>query len=519
MLSNGNLNPRALERHGITKEFAYQIYHDLSGPKLCKECLTPTAFLSFNKGYNTFCSNSCSGKNKDNQAKKMNTLQQNFGDDGFKSKSIQDKKRKTSLENYGTDHARKNKDYMKMLKQHYLDTYGMTNPALTIEANLKRDITNASRYGGNPQKDKTIRNKTKATNIERYGVSSVLLLPHARQKALATRQGNIAYEKLNDIDWLNEHKHIPSTRLAEMLGIAWSTVLTYYDKYGIIRPNAIVSNAELIVVEFLNQHNIRYEQSNRTILDGKEIDIYLPDYDLGIEIDGLYWHSEGHLPDKHYHLEKTNLASRKKIQLIHITDFEILNKFDIVKNRILSRLGKLPRIHARKCATVSVTYSDYELFMNKNHIQGVAKASIRYGLLYENELVAIMAFSKSRYNRSYEWELIRYATTSAVIGGASKLLTAFKRDFAPKSIISYADLRWNSGEMYDKIGMNYSHTSPPNYWYIENGKLVHRNKFQKHKLSVLLEKYDPHLSEWENMKLNGYDRYWDCGNKVYVWKK
>ena len=49
-------------------------------------------------------------------------------------------------------------------------------------------------------------------------------------------------------------------------------------------------------------------------------------------------------------------------------------------------------------------------------------------------------------------------------------------------------------------------------FYIKNKNLYNRMNFQKHKLKKLLSTYDPLLSEWENMKLNGYDRIWDCGS-------
>ena len=43
----------------------------------------------------------------------------------------------------------------------------------------------------------------------------------------------------------------------------------------------------------------------------------------------------------------------------------------------------------------------------------------------------------------------------------------------------------------------------------------HRYKYRKSNLINLLEKYNPNISEWENMKLNKYDRIWDCGSKKY----
>ena len=52
----------------------------------------------------------------------------------------------------------------------------------------------------------------------------------------------------------------------------------------------------------------------------------------------------------------------------------------------------------------------------------------------------------------------------------------------------------------------------PNYWYIKNGNRYYRYNFRKNILHKKLEIFDGNISEWENMKVNGYDRIWDCGS-------
>ena len=47
----------------------------------------------------------------------------------------------------------------------------------------------------------------------------------------------------------------------------------------------------------------------------------------------------------------------------------------------------------------------------------------------------------------------------------------------------------------------------------------HRSSYQKHKLEKLLPIFESSMTEWENMQANGYDRIWDCGNDVWVWKR
>jgi len=45
-----------------------------------------------------------------------------------------------------------------------------------------------------------------------------------------------------------------------------------------------------------------------------------------------------------------------------------------------------------------------------------------------------------------------------------------------------------------------------------------RQKYQKHKIKDILPIFDEALTEWENMKNNGYDRFWDCGNLVFTFE-
>jgi hypothetical protein len=57
------------------------------------------------------------------------------------------------------------------------------------------------------------------------------------------------------------------------------------------------------LVDFIKSiYNGEIITNNRKILKGKELDIVLPELNLAIEFNGIYWHS---LKDKNYHLNKT----------------------------------------------------------------------------------------------------------------------------------------------------------------------------------------------------------------------
>jgi hypothetical protein len=128
-----------------------------------------------------------------------------------------------------------------------------------------------------------------------------------------------------------------------------------------------------------------------------------------------------------------------------------------------------------------------------------------------------MTFGKRKITGKTKLELLRFCNklNTQVIGGASKLFKHFVRNNEFEEIISYADRRWSNGNLYEQLGFEFSHKSAPSYWYIINGKLVHRSVYMKHKLPSLLKDFDPNLTEWENMQMNGFDRIWDCGCLVY----
>lgn len=262
-------------------------------------------------------------------------------------------------------------------------------------------------------------------------------------------------------------------------------------------------------------------RNDRIILEGKELDIVLPDLGIALEYNGNYYHSDDRGKDNLYHLDKFNRVSSFGYRLIYITDEEWLVKSEITKSRLCALLGLNNKIFARKCSLEEISFKECAEFCIKNHIQGEAKTSINLGLFLEGDLVAIMSFSKSRYSKEYQYELVRYCSklNINIIGGASKLLKYFEKTYLPESIGSYSDRRWNTGGLYTKLMFNFIHNSPPNYRYFKSGKTYSRQQFMKHKLKYLFpEIYSEEKTEKEIMIEAGYYRVYDCGNSLFIKK-
>lgn len=282
------------------------------------------------------------------------------------------------------------------------------------------------------------------------------------------------------------------------------------------------SKRELEVLEFIKEHNIDYSSNDRSVIS-KELDIFLPDFNIAIEFNGLYWHSDIY-KNKNYHLDKTIECEEKGIQLIHIWEDDWDYKMDIVKSIILNKLGKSERIFARKCYIREL--DDNKIirdFLNDNHIQGFVGSSVKLGLYYNDELVSIMTFGKLRRSLGQnssgnKFELLRFCNklNMSVVGGASRLFKYFIRNYEFEEIVSYSDNSRGIGNMYNKLGFKLSNNGTPNYHWIIDGVRKHRFNYRKDVL--VSEGFDKDMTEVEIMKSRGFNRIFDCGSKKWIYK-
>lgn len=333
------------------------------------------------------------------------------------------------------------------------------------------------------------------------------------KKAKEIHADKYDYSKVNFIN-MNENIIIKCS----IHGDTIQTPLYHIYNYGCKKCGNSISILENELSEFMVTLGIKFEKNDRTILNGKELDIYIPSKKIAIEFNGLYWHSEKYIP-KDYHLNKTLECEKLGIRLIHIFEDEWLYKKEIVKSRLKNLLGLTEiKIYGRKCQIKILDNKITNNFLNKNHIQDKCVSKIKLGLYYEGELVSLMTFGKRKILNNSDWELIRFCNKldTTVIGGASKLLKYFINNYKPDKIISFADRRWSSGNLYNNLNFNLIKCSPPNYYlYNDNLKIREsRIKYQKHKLVKM--GYNKNLTEKEITEKMKLYRIYDCGNLKYL---
>ncbi len=557
---------------------------------ICRVCkINKCNFSGIDKGYSNYCSTKCATNDselrKQIEIKKKETCIKKYGvDNPLKNKEVRDKIKETCLERYGVDNPRQSIEISEKIKETCIKRYGVNYTLKSKEVRDKIKETNLERYGNESHlSSEIIRDKIKETNLERYGNESPFgnrdIIDKIKIKNLENY--NVEYnfqredikekikethnkkygvnhyllsDKYKEIKFKEYDKQIRerynSLNIKEVyengtLDFYCSECKDYkninihllHQRYKFNNELCTICNplyssvnytskSEEEIKEFIESLNIETKK-DRTILNGNEIDVYIEDYKIGFEHNGVYWHNEFNKP-KDYHLDKTVLAKERGVKLVHIWEDLWLNKQEIVKSRILNLLNLSPnKIYARKCIVKKASSSDSREFLNMNHLQGNANAAVKLGLYYNDELVLLMTFGSLRKNLGQkaiegDYELTRFANklNTTVVGGASRLFKHFIKEYKPERLISYADCDWSPNEqdnLYTKLGFNYLGHTGLNYWWVVDG--IRENRFKFRKDILVKEGADPSMTEVEIMHDKGYYRCFGTGNYKFEWDK
>ena len=511
----------------------------------CKICNNNVKFLSYKRGYRIYCSKKCSNNDNDlTNQKKESLFKNNMIKHGVSNTSklestkikikeskknldydsISKKNKETCIKKYGVDNISKLEVIKKKKENTTLVNYGVDNPFKSDIIKNKIKETSNNKWGVDSYtKTEDFVRKTKLSNLEKYGVDNFTKTEEYRNLMYEKYRSSSIKTNLNSddnyIEYLGKGKHlikcVSNEHCYETNSHLYHSRLKLDNKQcTVCYPiNKTSSFKEKEIFEYIiSVYDGPIEQSHR---DGLEIDIYLPELKIGIEFNGLYWHSEL-FKEKNYHLDKTKYFKEKDIRIIHIWEDDWDFKKDIIKSQINKGSITKNKIFARKCVIKEVNnILEYKEFLDKSHIQGYTSASIKIGLYYDDELVSLMTFDHFEGRKSMlnnEWNLSRFCNklNVNVIGGASRLLKYFIKNYKTKRIISFSDLSWSVGDLYYKLGFYVKSTSYPNYSYLIDKKRSNKQKWKKSNLIKM--GFDSNLSESKIMEDNfGAYKIFDCG--------
>ena len=256
--------------------------------------------------------------------------------------------------------------------------------------------------------------------------------------------------------------------------------------------------------------------NSRSIIYPYELDIFLPEFNLGIEINGMYWHSEK-FKEKKAHLDKYNLCKSKGIRLISIWEWEYLKNKDKIENFIKNLIYEKIKLQARKLQIKEVSIKEQRKFLENNHLQDYVSCSLALGLYQGDELIQMMTF-RVKSKKDKIWEIGRLATKVgySVTGGAERLFKNLQKMVDYKEIISYNNMDKFTGEVYERLGLSLESITIP-YGWISDRRFVPRYQTQKSKL--IKQGFDKNKSESEIMRDEGFSKIYLTGVQKFVLKK
>lgn len=494
------------------------------------------------------------------------------------------------------------KQHKKYVQKHTcLELYGVDSSAKVADIQAKQKATVKAKYGAeNIMQTDTGKKHLQKTMMERYGVPCNLM---ARDdvydfskrcydtlmsdsawvrvlKKLASDK-KVAYDMLYKEYPLYHRDFILSMQVSdhiETLCKAWkkagrdvikyptntffkmpvvmaSTFLNEYAKKGLISLpsnfNCFKSQYELMVANYLDSLGVKYEVNNRSVLGGKEIDFYIPEKKVGVEINPSVSHNSNKYAKNRgrlfgskeglYHYDKYKAAAKAGIVLLQLFEYDLNPEQFEKKTKYLLKqklCGYDEKVYARKTVVYEAkrdVRTKCVAFLNDYHLQGSATATKYFAMEYCGELVGVASFKQ---HKGYvELKRLCFKNGVQVLGGLSKFIKVYFKSDADCDIIkSFSDNNIGDGVGYARAGAELVGETKTSLCFISPSNGLDMYSWQIatpwSAKSGVLSKYTSQLSaqneidEYIETKMPhrfddgyGYDRVYRVGSKIWQFSR
>lgn len=456
-------------------------------------------------GFARYCCPKCENSDPEVIQKLKETNNKIYGCDwSFQSDNNKNKTKITMNKKYGCDYAMQNQEIHDKAIKRMIEIFGVPYPSKSKEIEYKKKIKSITKL----YKKLSSNNKVQPLFTLQELIDNGKYIRY-RWKCLKC---GTEFESFIDVSWYRQGWNKSYARCTSC----------YPRESGISSGEKDVLKYILSFYKGDYLENKRCLKINENSHGNLEIDLLFPNVNIGIEYDGLFWHSEQSGTPNDYHLMKTNTALKNNINLIHIFESEWRDRNEAVKSYIKYVFGMTTKINldSKKYIIRSLSYDESKLFFDQNSILGHVKSNNTFGLELNDEIVCAMTFNRCRFmNIENTFEISRLATKNGFIveNGYKLLLDHFTKTHTTANIIGYSDRRYPINKIFEELSFNHFKTTKPSYYYIIKGKLKSRHEYTKNTLKDKLKIFDETKSEVQNMIDNGYSRIFDCGTDVYIY--
>jgi len=474
----------------------------ITRPRCCV-CDKPASYRQ-GKFIKTCGSHSCAKLNPEAKKKVANTNLAKYGAIcPLQNETIKQKSLDTCIKNYGATHPMKNDDFCRNQIRNFKNKYGVSTafnfPNVRIKASKMSKSDSAKTKKSASLKKTKSEKQFKQNLFSKYTLTKLpAYFENLREQQnivpmFKAWEGSRAVYKWKHLTCNTEFeskRHHPSINTCPRC-----------------KPRSIPQEKVLTICESLG---LKIIENDRRQISPYEIDLWLPQHNIGIEVNGIYWHNVSQ-PGPTL-LSKTNLLKHR--QLIHLWDFEIHLMAKVVESIIRSKTSKInEKIYARKCIIANIAKCEADLFFKENHISGKCRGDNFIGLVFNGILVMVASYSKSHN----EVEILNFASKNNVIvvGGISKI-ASYLYKLHQLNVAAFCDRRFSNGGGLISSGFRKISDIPPKYSYFKSNVHLYEEDINQ---TDILSSYDGTLSESDFLIKNGWLKLLDCGHSKFVFCK
>lgn len=456
--------------------------------KYCPQCSNRLKFTSTAWNTNTYCSRKCSW---------LATLK---------------KVMQTNLKKYWVKNVSQSKTIQDRIKSNNLKKHWVTNTSKLQSSRDKTKKTNLKKYWVESHfQNQEIKDNIIKTNLKKYWVNHCILLKSSRDNLKKIQQEKLIKENKNIeiIKWWYIYNCFICNKKSTYIK-AWNRKTNFIQRVRLwflpcekCTSNKWINQRSWIEIILENELNNKWVKTEHK----QELDIFLPDYNLAIEINWIYWHSDK-FKDKNYHKNKLLKFKKQWIQILSFTDKEIIENKDKIINYILGKTNNIKAIGASKCKIREIDTKTAKKFCETTHIHWYAWGNKKYWLFYKEKLVSVCVVWKNRFNKGNSLEIIRLANSCKIIWWFWRFLKIIKLDFPQTTQIdTFIDaFLWLSKEnIFTRYWFTFIKHTSPNYKWILKWKVISRQNTQKHKL----------LEKWYKWETENSIMMWLWAHKIY----
>jgi predicted SprT family Zn-dependent metalloprotease len=248
--------------------------------------------------------------------------------------------------------------------------------------------------------------------------------------------------------------------------------------------------------------------NDREALEGKELDIYIPSLKLAIEHHGLIWHCEMYRSGKP-DFEKLQLCREKGIRLIQVYEDEWEQIPQVIKAQLQELISPLPKARIKPTFEIfTKTPPEARTFLDSHHYLGAASGCLTVVAKHKQNIVGVWVFQK-RMTGEILWHRACWNHQCRSWNPHEKALhlaipALVKMGFT--KMVTFADNRFHTGEMYEKLGFQFETEIVPNYYYTDG-------KTRKTKYSMRVK---AGINEVDAAAKQGWYRIYDSGKKRFT---